>query len=506
MRKLNAVKILLLTFILSSQLLKAQDNLNSTLSSNQRSENETVINNYDPENFKTISDNEIRIKNAVEENAVTTLGSSNHNETELIKGNAPFFETASNQDWVNGLPQVATGEVNGVSSLYHKQIDMKMGEDGNVYLAVSRAPNGNNWHARIEVYRSANNGVNWIYLGSINYVHKYISSLSMLVESRDNFVGDSTRIIVFYTMSDNTFFTNSSLYFSSFKRNSAGLVSGMIASPSSNFTFHSVSAVSDGAFYANGTYLGAVVSEIDPLGSNLSRLRVYRSANWGQSWSTATLITSNFDFYPSAQFSRGSTDEIWIAVERRLSPTERQIRVIRTPWSPSPAYSTDMITSGVYLYEKPCLSIKQNNPVDSALITCTRNSTAVYHSTTDAGNSWLINSALDLSNKSNTRFTWCSSAPSGESPFTALYVSNDGDSISVRRGVLRAMGTTRHQANSVNSSINVSPVCAARMSNLSNFAMIGYAGESNNNTFFWTGRSEVYLSEVDHSGTLHTFS
>lgn len=113
----------------------------------------------------------------------------------------------------------------------------------------------------VKVYYSSDYGKSWteaLNLGSF----RYISNISLLVESRLNLNPDSTRAIVFYTSSSNSDFDDSDLDFTTIRRDGGGFQSGTIASTAAGNEFTSLSALSDGAFYQGATYIGVVCSEI----------------------------------------------------------------------------------------------------------------------------------------------------------------------------------------------------------------------------------------------------
>ncbi len=389
-------------------------------------------------------------------------------------------------DWAPGSTPVSTGSVNGEIAQYHRQLDMKMGEDGNIYVAVNRSPAGLAYKARIEAYRSSNGGKTWTFCGAINLMNHYVFSISMTVESKDNFVPDSTRLNIFYTTSTSASNTNAKLNIGTFRRNGTAGYFAHVSDPTPAYSFHSLSAVSDGAFWGSLTYFGLVACESDLTENANTKFKIFKTTNWGSTFQSTTIETNNRDYYPSAQFFNSSSDEIWFAVERRVSANEKQIRVIKTTWSLSSSFTTSNVTSGIsYKYEKPCLSIKQNNPSDSAVISCTRNNLALYHFTTNGGSGWVTNHALTSSATADKVFTWCSSVPDGSKPFTFLLATSGGNEISVRQGAAGALELgIQYMINSNQFSNKINPVCVSRETPEGNIAAVAYAGTGETNTYF----------------------
>ena len=387
-------------------------------------------------------------------------------------------------DWAQGAPVILNGAVNDNISQYHRQIEMKNGEDGNIYVAVNRLQNGLVWKSKVDVYRSSNGGKTWVNCASVQSSSYYTYSIAMTVESKDNTNPDSTRLNLFFTGSASSSNTAAKLYYATFRRNGTGYYSALIAEPSSGFSFHSLSAVSDGAFFSSATYFGVVACESDLTETSATRIKIFRTTNWGSSFTFASILTGGIDYYPSAQFFNGSTDEVWIAVERRVSSSEKQIRLLKTPWSVSSSFTTSYITTGLYRYEKPCLSVKQNNPCDTAMITCTRNNIPVYHYTTDANTAWVTNLGITSSASQNKAFTWCTSVQSGERPFTVLFATNDGQEVSVREYAAGSPALNiQFMVNSYIFSPVISPVCVTRQTIEGTISMIAYAGEDGDNAY-----------------------
>ena len=410
--------------------------------------------------------------------------SSATSDEEVIFGNHPPGESG---DWGMNLPPIHNGLVMQGFESYYKNIDMKTGEDGNIYVAVIRQLQiSDPYTARIDTYRSPDGGKNWILCGWFGYITGKISSLSLLVESRSNSVADSTRLIVFYNFSDQNSTANSDLRIASFRRNGTAPYFAVVAEPPVDYQFCSLSAVSDGEFWQGATYFGVVASERRNDWTGTRKLKFFRTANWGSTWTSVEYATGRDDVYPSVQFVPGSVSDILIATERRSQGMKNKIALIRSTWSPSSSFTEYELTNGLFNnYYKPCLAVKQNSPADSIILTCTRDGFATYFYSTNGGSSWVTDAALSPANGgSNKTYTWCSSVSSGESPFTAIYMSNDADSITVRRGTPGAMGTPRNDANPNLATSLSTPVCATFKKDGRNYSAIAYAGYLNTNVYF----------------------
>ena len=453
--------------------------------------------NYDAGSV-TASQKETELKRAIESGrtpetaAVSSTGetgmdAAEHsaiNDEEVIFGTTPMQE---NGDWGMDLPPVHNGLVMQGYESYYKNIDMKTGEDGNMYVAVIRQLQiSDPYTARIDTYRSPDGGKNWILCGWFGYIAGQISSLSLLVESKSNAVADSTRLIVFYTFSSQSGTADADLRMASFRRNGTAPHFAVLADPLSGYHFCSLSAVSDGEFWQSATYFGVVACERKNDWTGTRKLKFFRTANWGSSWTSVEYVTGNDDVNPSAQFVPGTVSDILIATERRSSGMKNKIALIRSTWSPSSTFTEQELTNGIFHdYFKPCIAVKQNSPADSIILTGTRLGWATYFYSTNGGSSWVIDAALSpVNGGTNKTYTWCSSVSSGESPFTAIYMSNDGDSISVRRGSPGSMGTPRNDANPNTATAFSAPVCATFRKDSRNYSAIAYVGYLNTNVYF----------------------
>lgn len=389
-------------------------------------------------------------------------------------------EVPFNPEWYSTDALVHTGNIRSGSPFF-RQVDMKMGEDGWMYMAVNRRDTvGTN--GRISIYSSSNGGATWNSVGGVQSASAFYGTVSMLVENRSSSNNpDSTRIFVFYTRSTVLALTDATMNYASVRRDGSAFYTALIADPPAGNTYSFTSAVSDGAFYTSGTWVGVMCTETNNALTTTNNFKYYRSVDWGATWTGVTISTGWNDFYPSAEFkpfTSPSTDSVWIAVERRFAVNDRGIRIIATTWSPSATSNTYFLTSGTQVYEKPVLTVKQNRSTDSVLVTMTKDGTAYYYYTSNGGGSWSPEANLGgASNGNNKLFTWCASSSTGPNAFLGMWVSTDGDSLNVRRGILGNLGTTTFKVNSYQTSTTVSPVGIVYTPTAGeNYSAIGYAG------------------------------
>jgi len=401
-------------------------------------------------------------------------------------------ESGNQTDWLSTDPVVFEGDIKSLPS-YGRQIDMKCGDDNILYAAVNAKESPGIYGGKVAFYSSENNGSSWQYAGSIyTAVNIYITNISLLVESRNNSIADSTRLILFYTKSGSNNNDLSVLSYASFRRNGTAFQSGDIASSGAGKEISHICAVSDGAYFQSATYIGVVCSESDLSYTNNSGIKVFRSVNWGVSFIGATITTGYNDFYPSADFYKGSISELYIAVERRTSAGLKNLWLIKTGWSPSSSFTSYQI-SNISPIEKPCIAIQKKTSPDSMMITVTNAGTGVYFSSGNSGTNW---SAFNLSqgNANNFKYTHCYASSSGSPTFTALYSTADGDTINVRRGELGYMGEVFFKMNGNNFDPDIMPVCLLSPGNNARLASILYAGNSSDNLYFdQEGFKSVYV-------------
>ncbi len=193
-----------------------------------------------------------------------------------------------------------------------KPLVIKQGEDGLLYLLVALKPEFSQ-KGLFRVYKSSNGGVNWSQIIEYPHYTEYYLSMDMMVESRNNNVADSTRIIVYFTSSTETNGNNAKLNMLSIRRNGDGQYSGVVAYPSAGRKFEQVTCCSDGQYYQNSTYLHAFVKESPNAGAT-NGFRHFRTINWGQTHTNELITTDTSDNYPGSQFlATSSNDSIYIS-------------------------------------------------------------------------------------------------------------------------------------------------------------------------------------------------
>ncbi len=392
-----------------------------------------------------------------------------------------YGRSNSGTDWLVSDNTVYSGPVKSLPS-YHKQIDMKCGDDSVLYTAINEQENAGLYKGKVSFYRSSDNGNSWISFAAIYASNSaYITNISMLVESRSNMHKDSTRIILFYTKAGSNNNDVSTLSFISFRVNGTSIISGELATAGAGKEFSHISPVSDGAYYSNGTYFGVVCSESNSAYTTTQSFKIFRTANWGTSWSSSSFTTGYNDFYPSADFFPGSPSQIFIAVERRPVSGPKELVLLRTNWTLSSSFTEQQISDANI--EKPCLTIQKNASPDTMMITAINNGQAVYYGSRTSGAVWY---GYNLSNTlaNNFKFTHCYSSPYGSPPFTAIYSTQDGDSINIRRGVVGALGEIFYKVNGNISDPNISPVSAFSFGHETNLSSFIYGGVNSQNVYF----------------------
>ena len=496
------LKLILICLILLASMLntKAQTDVSSETNFNQSS-------------YRVVSGNETRYSSNIDRlniplsllNAYSIAGDT-YNNTEkqrlgleidnyLVKMNSKLIDPWEYQvqyeennyqtDWYNNDIQVVTGDVGNSS---HRTMDLKTGEDGRMYIAyVRRNVIGSNGSLRI--FQSGNGGASWPTNIFWNYNTVYIQSISMLVERRDDNNDDSTRIFIYFIGSTSSNFDNASLYLFSARRNATGVYTLEVAAPQAGNKFTHVSACSDGAYFESGTATHVVFREETNAGAYV-RMHHLRSLNWGLTHTGGTFPTGFNDQYPSAAFSiQSGIDSLYIAMERRIANDEYEIRLLSTSEAPLNSYNVRFITDAAVgtLYEKPAITVQQRSYLQpqNVLVTCTKNSRAVYHSSTNGGASWNIDFALGGSNQV-VDFTSCSSdtLTAGGGYFMAVYVDNDGDSLSIRRGVIGNLGATLHKKNSNQSTGVLAPACAIYKEGLNKYGAFAYTGSGPTDIYY----------------------
>ena len=394
--------------------------------------------------------------------------------------NPPF-----NSEWYTSDVLVYSGAV--ASAGGYRQLDLKRGEDGWMYYVVNKAGTP----GQFSIFMSTNGGATWA--GTINYNagSGYIHNISAVVDSRSNAVPDSTRILVYFTFSSLVNGDNASLYVLNVKRNGVGGTINVVGNPGAGNKFEYVSACSDGMYWEAPTYQHAVVREATNAGVQVG-IRHFRTTNWGTTHTSALLNTTYNDYYPSASFSvEAGTDSVYIAVERRLSSTEYELRMLVTPDAPSTNFRVFYITSAVsgVKYERPALTIVQQSAgvPKKVLVTTTRNRNPRYCYSADGGGTWTIDALLGPNTAQVADYTICNSdsLTSGGQYVIGGYVTDDGDSVNVKQGAIPGgFSFSYYKRNSNQSSGVVAPVCAIYKTGSTKYAVFGYPGFGPTNAYY----------------------
>ncbi len=388
-------------------------------------------------------------------------------------------------DWYNADVQIHSGAVASAGGF--KQLDLCQGEDGSMYMVVNRSGTP----GQLAIYFSSNGGATWPGVINYNAGSGYIHNVSALVESRNSLIIDSTRILVYFTFSSSVNGDNASLYVLSVKRNAAGGIVYPVGNPASGNKYEYVTSCSDGMYYAAATYMHAVVREATNAGVQVG-IRHFRSTTWGETHTSALINTTYNDYYPASAFSvETGTDSIYIAVERRLSSTEYELRMLVTPDAPSVNHRVFFITNAVsgVKYEKPEITIVQQSAgvPKKVLVTCTRNRNPRYNYSSDGGGTWVIDQLLGPNSSQVADYTICSSdsLTSGGQYVIAGYVTDDGDSVNVKQGSIPGgFPFVYYKKNQNQSSGVVAPVCAIYRSGSTKYATFGYPGFGPTNVYY----------------------
>jgi hypothetical protein len=397
-------------------------------------------------------------------------------------------------DWGIGDIKVHSGNVWSSSS--YRQTDLKYGEDGWMYLAVNRN-NVTGQNGSILVYRSSDGGRYWSVVQGVQSTAHYYSSITLLVERRHTSNNDSTRIFVYYTRSSTSNMNDASLDFVSFRRNGSAWYVGNVANPAAGNKFMYASACSDGMFASTGTQLHVVVQEATNAGVHV-RLKHFRTTDWGLNHAVGNITTTaDNDFYcPAIAFgNKNGNDSIYIAVERRWTTNETEIRLITVPEIPLTTTSPFMYwltaaTTGTN-WRRPCVTVQQqyfsvpNKIMVGAVKDSAGKRLAYYCYSTTGGASWTW-SYFNV--WQNVDFMSCNSdsLTAGSGNFIMSYVDINGDSVSVRRGIFGNLGGsyTSLKRNSYPSTGVLAPVCAIYKSGTSKYASFAYAGSGPVNVYF----------------------
>jgi hypothetical protein len=393
-----------------------------------------------------------------------------------------------NPDWNPTDVTVYTGDVS--YSTGYRQMDLKMGDDGWLYIAVNRR-NVSGYNGYISIYKSSNSGLTWGLVVSATNTSAYFGNLTMLVDKRHSTLDDSVRVTVFYSRSGSTTFNDASIEVLSARRNGSAAYAQNFAAPPSGHKFEYPTACSDGRYYTVMTYMHVIAREVSNDGATYYGLRHYLSTDWALTFTNILIDTYNNDFYPSAAYCEKGTgnDSIYIAVERRLSSTVYEVRaIITSEWLTSNHFAYYITNAPANTkYEKPCITVQQQqaNVPRRILITCTKNNLARYHFSTNGGQLWAVDYALGTNGLAD--YTWCNSdsLTAGDGYAIACFVDQNGDSVTVRRGNMTGnLGTYNYKRNGIASTGSLAPVCAIYKVGTTKYSAFAYAGLGPTNVYF----------------------
>lgn len=404
-------------------------------------------------------------------------------QTSTITSN--FNNPPFTPDWYGADVQVHSGSI---ATSGYRQIDLKQGEDGWMYLAINKFGTPGS----LSIYFSSNGGATWPNVINYGTGTGYIHNISMLVESRNNNVLDSTRLLVYFTFSQAANGDNAGLYVLNVKRTGSGGVVYPVADPSGGNKLEYVSACSDGMYYDAATYMHVAVREATNAGTQVG-IRHLRSINFGVTHTNSLIVTNNDDYYPAAAFSRenGTNDSIYIATERRLSSTQYELRMLTTYEVPNTNHKVYYITSAVsgVKYEKPAITIVQqnNNIPRKILVTCTRNRNPRFNYSANSGSTWVIDQLMGTSSILTADYTTCNSdsLTSGGQNVIMGFVTDDGDSVNVKQLTIPPTTTfSYYKRNSHVSTGFVAPSTAIYKSGSIKNAAFAYCGSGPVNVYY----------------------
>ena len=401
----------------------------------------------------------------------------------------PPFQT----DWDENDILVDGG---AVATAGFRQAVIKFGPDFSMYAVINKKTISGQFNGKIVIYRSDNGGLNWTLISTLQSTSSYIGQFSYLLENNTPGVEDSTRVILFYTLSPNQNLNSSVLNYYSVRRNGSSVIQGTVGIATSGFKLFNPSAFSNGAYGGNG--YGVIIGEYNNATDSSKSFRYYRTTNFGVSFQTVSLIDPGYpafnDYFPSAGFKKGSTDSVYIAVERRNS-TDTLVRVIVTPWEPTASATTNFLTSGPDNYEKPSLSILQTDPANQIMVACIKNiGTPVYHYSLDGGSSWMLDMGLGTETQKDIKYVAVNSDPDTTDGgyFIAAYQDaffSLADSVTVRRGTLGDMGPYEFKVNNLSTTGFIGPSVAIYKytpmgGSLQKRSAVMYVGANTVNTYY----------------------
>lgn len=411
-------------------------------------------------------------------------------ETEIVGNNNPPY----NPDWMSSDVLVYEGSSQSPTK---RVLDLKLGEDGNMYLAM--CVNGSAFHG-LRCYRSTNAGLNWTIIKSLSgSTSVWYSGLSMMVERRHASNNDSMRVFIFFTYSPtNVNNDNATLRLFSFLANGSGVSTTLtIATPGTGNEYCWPSAFSNGAFQSTSTDIGVIIGEYENGGfdpGSLVNLKYFYMSNFSYLFTEYINTSGNEDYWPSAAYKDAAgVDSVFISVERRWTNGDKQIRLFKIPLVAPPAiWGWDAVSNNTaYFYREPCITIPQRREnCDEILITYLRCATTTatsglsrYAFSTNYGTSFTYDATLGSS--SSASFTWISSDTNRNGNNYCISVFGDTDSLNLRRGKPNTMGTEYKDLTNHNLTATAVPVCAI-------YNEWGYNVKQGAFTYWATGPANVY--------------
>ena len=269
-----------------------------------------------------------------------------------------------------------------------------------------------------------------------------------------------------------------------------------IDSPPSGREFNYVSAFSDGQYWGSATWIGCIVGDYSNDDDSTYNINFYRSTNWGDTHTSVSLLFGSalwVDRFPNAAFLPGSgtsSDSVMIVTERVFNGYSA-IRAFVTKWSTLETNFRTIFLSGTTsdFYQRPVIAIKQGRSSDKDIIvTCTKDSLAVYHSSANGGVTWGLDFTLDQRNPDPKTSAWThvSSDSMGTlGDFVAVFSNLGLDSINVRRGTNGSLGSTSYKRNSQTITGTNPPVCAIyRDGSNVNYSAISYWALGPNSVYY----------------------
>jgi hypothetical protein len=200
--------------------------------------------------------------------------------------------------------------------------------------------------------------------------------------------------------------------------------------------------------------------------------------DWGATWTSVVIQTNYNDFCPSADLRKGSPDSLYVVMERRFNSDYIALRLLAIPFSPSSSYYTYFLAGADgYQYRNPCITIKQNNPADSMFISCTKNFKVTVFSSSSPGFNGTIEFSMPGASSVYAAYTHCSSSPQGSRPFSVVWSTHSGDTVSSSTGTNGNIHAyVKKKVNSSDCFSLAMPVSANNSFNGTNFTNCAYPG------------------------------